>query len=322
MTVAVLGEALIDFIADQSGAYRAYLGGSPFNVAIGLARQGIETRYLSPLSNDLFGQQLTDALRAEGVVLPLMRRSPWPTSLALVALDAEGQASYRFYREGVADKDTTAREIEIGISDGIAVLHTGSLAITPSQVPKIMRLMQFAKSRGILVSIDINIRLLASIDKEKYLRGVRSLLPYADMVKASDEDLTALELHRDLDVSVQQACNEIGEGVLILTKGDKGAEVYTAAGQIARAQPPDLESVVDTVGAGDSFYAAFLAYLLHEQLLNSWIRLEGQSTDLCKALEYACAAAAINVSRVGCSPPTATEVLEFMQCGGIPSRDQ
>ena len=91
MTVAVLGEALIDFIVDSDGAYRPHLGGSPFNVAIGLAREGIDVSYLSPFSDDTFGNQLREALLDEGVKVPLQRRSLWPTSLALVTNDDNGQ---------------------------------------------------------------------------------------------------------------------------------------------------------------------------------------------------------------------------------------
>ena len=112
MSVAVVGEALIDFIVGDDGAYRPHLGGSPFNVAIGLAREGIQVSYLSPFSDDTFGDQLHDALASEGVQLPLARRSRWPTSLALVTIDEHGMPTYRLYREGIADKDTSYDEIE------------------------------------------------------------------------------------------------------------------------------------------------------------------------------------------------------------------
>ena len=103
MSVAVLGEALIDLIAGTDGTYRPYLGGSPYNVATGLARQGIDVHYLSPFSDDTFGDQLHESLRREGVVLPNCKRSRWPTSLALVTIDERSAPTYRLDREGVAD---------------------------------------------------------------------------------------------------------------------------------------------------------------------------------------------------------------------------
>ncbi|MBT8077100.1 MAG: carbohydrate kinase, partial [Gammaproteobacteria bacterium] len=194
MTIAVLGEALIDLIAGDDGAYRPHLGGSPYNVAIGLARQGIDVSYLSPLSDDSFGDQLRESLSNEKVTVPLQRRSQWPTSLAVVTVDDGGQATYRLYREGIADKDTSFEEIAAHLPDDLHVFHTGSLAITPSQLPKIRTVFDLMHERGVLVSIDINIRLRASIDTSKYLRGVRSLLRSADIVKASDEDIDAFGL--------------------------------------------------------------------------------------------------------------------------------
>ena len=161
MTVAVLGEALIDFIAGEDGAYRPHLGGSPYNVAIGLARQGIGVSYLSPLSDDRFGDQLHESLRREGVDIPLARRSLCPTSLAIVVIDERGVPAYRLYREGVADKDTSFKEIEANLPQELRVFHTGSLAITPSQLPLIRRLFQLMQGRGVVISMDVNIRLRA-----------------------------------------------------------------------------------------------------------------------------------------------------------------
>ena len=112
MTVAVLGEALIDFIVGEDGAYRPHLGGSPYNVAIGLARQGVPVRYVSPLSDDSFGDQLHASLQREGVEIGIVERSRKPTSLALVTLDQARQPTYRLYREGIADKDVTFEQVE------------------------------------------------------------------------------------------------------------------------------------------------------------------------------------------------------------------
>ena len=142
MTVAVLGEALIDLIVGDDGAYRPHLGGSPYNVAIGLARQGTPVSYMSPFSDDDFGGQLLNALQSEGVNTPISRRSLWPTSLALVTLDAAGLPAYRIYREGIADKDIAFEEIEANLPANLQVFHTGSLAVTPSQLPKIRRLFE------------------------------------------------------------------------------------------------------------------------------------------------------------------------------------
>ncbi|MEL7185388.1 MAG: carbohydrate kinase [Pseudomonadota bacterium] len=311
MTVAVLGEALIDFIVGDDGAYRPHLGGSPYNVAIGLARQGIEVSYLSPLSDDTFGDSLNESLLAEGVAVPVKRRSNKPTSLALVTIDSKGAPTYRLYREGIADKDTTVDEIVANLPDGLQVLHTGSLAITPSQLPKIRTLFGLMREQGVTISMDINIRLRASFDTDAYLSGVRSLLPLADIVKASDEDLEPLNLATDTRAAAEAAFEEMGSGMLVLTEGKGGALVYTANGAIESKAYPVAE-VADTVGAGDTFHSALLASLMRADACKGPFE-DIDTASLAEAVDFACAAAAINVSRVGCNPPTQAEVEEFIQ---------
>lgn len=310
MTIAVMGEALIDLIIGDDGAYRPHLGGSPYNVAIGLARQGIDAIYLSSLSDDRFGDELYDSLLKENVRVPLRPRSLWPTSLALVTVDNQGHATYRLYREGIADKDTSFDDIVENLPDNLRVFHTGSLAITPSQLPKVRGLFDLLHERGVLVSVDINIRLRASIDRQKYLDGVWSLLNVADIVKASDEDIEAFDLHPDAGRSAEMMFSEVGSGLLVLTEGSGGAVLFSEQGTVRKRAYP-VATVADTVGAGDTFHSAFLACLCRSG------QLSGSTSDIPietagSALEFACAAAAINVSRSGCSPPTENEVSQYM----------
>ena len=310
MSVAVLGEALIDFIVGEDGAYRPHLGGSPFNVAIGLARQGVTVSYLSPFSDDTFGDQLHDALIAEGVDVPNTRRSLWPTSRALVTIDEKGLPTYRLYREGIADKDTSFEEVRANLPPDLKIFHTGSLAITPSQLPKIRRLFDFFHSQGVLISVDINIRLRASIDTDAYLSGVRSLLGMADIVKASDEDLEAFKFDEDPRTAAAIAYEAMGSGLLVLTEGRGGALLINEHGTIEKSSYP-IAHVEDTVGAGDTFHSAFLAALLRAGKDNESL-LSVSQRQLGDAVDFACAAAAINVSRAGCSPPTQQEVESFI----------
>lgn len=310
MSVAVLGEALIDLIVGDDGAYRPHLGGSPYNVAIGLVRQGVSVSYLSPFSDDVFGDQLRDSLRDEGVDTPITRRSLWPTSLALVTIDDDGMPSYRLYREGVADKDTSYEEIQANLSDNLKVFHTGSLAITPSQLPKIRKLFALMHDQGVVVSLDINIRLRASIDTKAYLDGVRSLLPLADIVKASDEDLEPFQLASNANDAAERVYEEMESGMLVLTKGNGGAQLFTANGCLEKKSYP-VANIEDTVGAGDTFHSAFLASLCRADAIKGPYR-DIDSVILGDAVDFACAAAAINVSRAGCSPPTQDEVERFI----------
>lgn len=311
MTIAVLGEALIDMIIGEDGAYRPHLGGSPYNVAIGLARQEVPVSYLSCLSDDRFGDELKASLDQAGVQLPLRRRSLWPTSLALVTVNEVGLPSYRLYREGVADKDTSLQEIVENLPADLQVFHTGSLAITPSQLPKINELFRLLKARDVCLSVDINIRLRGSIDHNRYLNGVRSLLSAVDIVKASDEDIDAFAIGGSARSVARRLHEEMEGGMLVLTEGNGGATLF-GSGEPLVAKAFTVPRVSDTVGAGDSFHAAFLACLYRAGNFGNGADLRDEKA-LSAALEYACAAAAINVSRAGCEPPTTSEVAEFLR---------
>ena len=308
-TIAVLGEALIDLIAGDDGAYRAHPGGSPYNVAIGLARQGMDVSFLSPFSDDPFGDRLHDLLLREGVKIPLARRSARPTSLSLITVDGEGMPTYRLYRQGVADKDTSFEEIESVLPRDAQVLHTGSLAMTPSQLPRMRKLLHLMRERGVVISIDINIRLRATADTAAYLDGVRSLMPLADILKASDEDLEPLGFATDPRTAAGHAYEAMGGGLLVLTEGRGGATMFTPHGRVA-AGAYRAARVADTVGAGDAFHAALLARLFASDAPGEALG-DIAPDELADALDYACAAAAINVSRAGCNPPTRAEVEEF-----------
>jgi fructokinase len=315
MTIAVFGEALIDFLPDAKGNYTPHLGGSPYNIAIGLARQNRSVSYLAPLSDDSFGDTLYSSLRGENVQVSMDRRSQRPTSIALVTTKPDGRNAFKLYREGVADKDITFAEIKAHLPPDLQLLHTGSLAITPSQLPKIRALMQLMNQRGIPVSMDINIRLGASRDQEAYLAGVRSLLPFADIVKASDEDLAPFQFSTVAEQAAELAFHEQRRGMLVLTQGSADTVLYTASGALRRA-PSVVDVIQDTIGAGDSFYAAFLACLgrkqpYHLAALHNPIEVIGVNA-LQQILGFANAAAAINLSRPGCSPPTQIEVEEFL----------
>ncbi len=317
MSVVVLGEALIDFIAGDDGRYQPFPGGSPYNVAIGLARQGVDVSYVSPLSDDVFGDQLRRSLLAERVALPSVRRSTCPTSLAMVTVDDKGMPTYRLYRHGIADKDTTFDEVAAQIPDHVRVFHTGSLALTPSQLPLIRRLFALMRERGATISVDINIRLRASHDPDAYLQGVRSILPIADIVKASDEDLEALKLADSVDLSAELVTREMEDGMLVLTRGSAGVSLLAARCRIEREACP-VANLVDTIGAGDTFHSAFLASLLRHDAIGRDV--EDVSPDvLAHCLEFAGVAASINVSRAGCSPPTRGEVEAAMASCVTPS---
>ena len=146
-SIWVLGEALMDCVAQTDGTLRPFMGGSPFNLARAAALRGASVGYVNPLSSDQFGQAMQQQLLHDGVT-PLAPTSPLPTSLAVVQI-RQGQPSYGFYREGIADRDYTVdavlRRLE-GQPPGI--LHTGSLLLVPPEHHKILEVLRGAKALG------------------------------------------------------------------------------------------------------------------------------------------------------------------------------
>lgn len=306
----MLGEALIDLLEQPDGLFAAHLGGSPYNVAIGLGRLNAPVNYLSPISTDKFGQALRHSLIAEGVNVPDTTRSERPTSLAVVVIDDHGQPSYQLYREGVADTDFTFDEAIAGIPATSKVFHTGSLALASKTRPRVERLIRSLRERSVLISVDLNIRIGVCEDTGAYLDGVRGLIPICDLVKGSDEDLAHLYPDMAPEAAARQILATMSEGMVVLTQGAKGAALMTRHLALSQAGEP-IQTVVDTVGAGDTFQANFLAQT-HEEATRRGGFSRIPRRQLKVALRRAVAAAAINVSRAGCNPPSKDEVDAFL----------
>jgi fructokinase len=282
------------------------LGGSPFNLARAVALQGVDVGYLSPLSSDVFGQQLSAALVASGAqaLSPVSRK---PTSLAVVNLQ-DGQPSYGFYRDGVADRDYNADDIvRLLKQHPEGVLHTGSLMAMPPEHHKVMHVIQFAKAMGWTISIDVNLRTRVADDLPAYLQAVHQMARLADWLKASDEDMQLLgwsEVHSGHSKALAQQWMSMGCQRVALTFGAQGASLHIGTHQVQAAAPQ--VQVVDTVGAGDTFWGSCLAdWVLHDTVNNDDAALARLETTLQRALQ----AAAINCAREGCQPPSAAELM-------------
>ncbi len=302
--IVAAGEALIDLVEDTQGRYQPCLGGSVFNYALAMGMQGVATAYLNPLSDDSFGERLGQRLLGANVVLAYPARSALPTALALVNIGADGGAHYAFHLQGVADSDTTAEALVDALPGRALILHTGGLSLLPRHRDLYLPLMREARERGLLISIDANLRpVAAGLYLQAYRANVREALGLADLVKVSEEDLAHLGLEGDpLSVAMQLRA-DIGAQLLCLTCGAQGAHLVAQGCVLEQTTPAGL-TVADTVGAGDCFYAGFLAYLhrLAPDAAGEFGTLPPAL--LGKALRHAVAAASLNVERVGCEPPT------------------
>ncbi|MBU6368282.1 MAG: hypothetical protein KGQ65_01440 [Burkholderiales bacterium] len=314
VSVWVLGEALMDCVAQADGSLRPLIGGSPFNLACAVALQGVDVGYISPFSNDVFGQALAQRL-AETGAKAMGKTSRKPTSLAVVNLH-HGQPSYGFYREGIADRDYNAEDIVSQLKKHPpGVLHTGSLMAMPPEHRKVMHVIQFAKAMGWTISIDVNLRTRVAEDLPAYLQAVNDMAAWADWLKASDEDMQLLgwrDVHWDNTDALAAQWQALGCQRVALTFGATGAALHMAAPQAeatvsssAKAAAPTV-TVVDTVGAGDTFWGSCLAdWVLHDTVGNDALAASRTEQTLQRALK----AAAINCERVGCQPPSLQEML-------------
>ena len=156
--IVVLGENIIDLIETEAERYSASLGGSPFNFAIGAAKQEVPCLYLTPVSTDSYGDKFINRLTSSGAKYGLDRRSKFPSSVALIVLGDNESPQYSLYREGIADRDFEPLEILNCIPEDVRFFHTGSLVLVPDELPKLIKILDGLKSKNIKLSLDINIR--------------------------------------------------------------------------------------------------------------------------------------------------------------------
>ena len=303
------GEALIDMVAapslDGPDGFVPHSGGAVFNTAIALGRLGARAGMLTGLSRDMFGDQLADALKASDVDTTHIIRSDRPSTLAFVKLE-DGQASYSFFDENSAGRMIRAEDMPELPSDITALFFGGiSLASDPSASAYAALLERQGGSRAVM--IDPNIRPLFITDADGYRRRMAAMISQADIVKVSDEDLNWLNPAPLTQAEKISAMLDTGPAVVIVTQGAEGA-IATLADGTSIAVPAAKTNVVDTIGAGDTFNAGFLAKLSELDLLTPEALGTLDLDALRDAMTYGARVAAITVSRAGANPPWANEL--------------
>jgi fructokinase len=303
--VTVIGEALIDLVQlDAPGDYRARPGGSPFNVAVGLARLGHRTALMARLADNTFGRMLRTQAEAEGIDLTHAPAAAEPTTLAVVSTDPEGRASYDFYLDGTADWRWTAAETARTPPD-TAVLHFGSVASwTPPAAEHIHSAAQRLRTGGTtMISYDPNVRPALLGDPERGRRAVERSVGLAHVVKASREDVEWLYPGTPIE-RIAARWLELGALLVVVTDGADGAHVFPArAAHFSR--PGRKVAVVDTVGAGDAFTAGLLGGLLRHGLHTPKSLAAATPDALTDAVDDAVLVSALTCERLGADPPTA-----------------
>ncbi|MFC2969204.1 carbohydrate kinase family protein [Acidimangrovimonas pyrenivorans] len=302
------GESLIDMIPRpcDGGAtgFVPHSGGAVFNTAIALGRLGAPAGLLTGLSTDLFGRQLAETLAASGVSTALAITSDRPTTLAFVEL-TEGQARYTFYDENTAGRMIAETELP-ALPEDVSALFFGGISLISEPAADTYAALA-ARGGDRAVMLDPNIRAGFVRDAERYRARLARMIALADIVKVSDEDLDWL-YPGDAPLTDKLArLQAAGPSVAILTRGAKGAVALLPFGaqvEVASARA----TVVDTVGAGDTFNAGVLAKLSELGLLGKAALAELAEEPARDALAFGATVAAVTVARAGANPPWREEL--------------
>jgi fructokinase len=303
MRTLVIGESLIDIVHRPDGSAQEHVGGSPANVAVGLARLGHDVTLATKIGDDDRGAKIATCLDDEGVTLTEGSLRGLPTSVATSTLDTTGAAAYTF--------DLTWELSDDQHLEGLAHVHTGSIAATLEPgASAVLSTLQRARPSA-TISYDPNLRPSLMGDPHDVRAKIEQLIGLSDVVKASDEDIAWLYDGAPLP-DILRLWGLLGPTLVVVTRGAKGAVIgLTITGELTSVDAPVVD-VVDTVGAGDSFMAGLLSGLVQAGLLggiHARERLRSASlADVRPAVDRALACAAITVSRSGATPPYLAEL--------------
>ena len=311
--VTCMGEILIDFLPITEGGrtvgFRMYPGGSPFNVAVGVARLGVPVAFASKVSSDLFGRFLGDYLRSEGIDARFALPSDALSTLAFVAME-DNEPAYAFYSEGAADTLLTPNEIPAALFEETAILHFGSISLLRGTTPDaILATAERLKGQALL-SFDPNVRPGLVRDETAYRALLDRLFALADLVKISAADLSWLLPDHSLHEAITDLASR-GPALVVVTQGSKG--VLARRGSEEWNVPAFAIEMVDTVGAGDSFSAGLLAGLMDRGVTSRPALEQIAPHDIEAALRFAAASSAITCTRPGADPPRRAEVDALMR---------
>lgn len=299
----VCGEALFDFFSENEMGgpashvnFKAIAGGSPFNVAVGLRRLGVESALFGGLSTDYLGRRLHQVLAAEGVSTEYALDFDAPTTLAMVAVGANGSPHYSFRGEGCADRQLGLDHLPV-LGEHVRGLHVGSFSLVVQPIADTLLALVRRESGKRLISLDPNVRLNPQPDIELWRSRIATLVEYADLIKVSDEDLSLLYPDQPPQTIIERWMEHRCQ-LVFLTRGSQGATVFSRQ-HGSLSMPACSVQIADTVGAGDTFQAALITWLTEHQLDS----VEGLHTltreQVSEMLAFAMRAAALTCGRTG-----------------------
>lgn len=296
------GESLIDMVP-ENGTFRPLAGGAVYNTAVALGRLGEAVSYFWPISRDIFGDQLLRPLAEANVNTDLCPRTDRLTTLALVSLIG-GEARYSFYDEGSAGRMLSPQDIPT-MPARIQAIFAGGISLVPDPCGAAVETLIAQNAASLPVMLDPNIRPFFISDPHAYRARLNRLLPMADIVKLSSDDLEWL-LPDSSPPDAARKVLSMGPKIVLQTGGAAGAHAHWADGCVST--PAIRTTVADTIGAGDTFNAGVLASLHRQNLLTTDALAAITADQLTAALTLGAQAAAVTVSRPGANPPWAHEM--------------
>ncbi len=284
--VVSFGEALVD-IVNQANSFQPFVGGAPANVAVAVSKLGGASHFIGSVGSDLFGDMVVNTLSDHAVDISALRQlSEHSTALAFVSIDEEGERSFSFSRQDTADLRYPLNELPIDLfQQKKGIFHFGSNSLTTDYMAAItLALIAVAKNNDWLVSFDVNLRPSlwpkSVIDESR----IMTFLTMADVIKMSDDEMLELDIHSSLfDVHSQS--------VFVVTSGANPIQLFTQGGMIEHC--PEKVTAIDTTGAGDAFFGAFLYAMVEEQLFH------GDADQYLKAIKFAASCGAFSVQHMG-----------------------
>ena len=312
--VVTLGELLIDFtengISDQGNQlFEANPGGAPCNVLAMLTKLGKKTAFIGKVGNDMFGRRLKDSLEEVGIdTRNLVMDEEVHTTLAFVHTFEDGDRDFSFYRNPGADMMLTKEEVQDELIKSSRIFHFGTLSSTHEGVREATRhAIQVAKENGLIVTFDPNLRepLWKNLDDAK--AEIEYGMGQCDVLKISDNEVEFMTGTNDYTAGVAKIRERFDIPLILVTMGKEGSRAYYD-GRIVEAAPFLQENTIETTGAGDTFCASILNYVLEHGLENL------TDEQLLEMITFANAGASLITTRKGALRvmPEKQEVLDFI----------
>ena len=307
MDVISIGEMVIDFIpGSEENSFIANAGGAPANVAIAMARNDLEVGFIGKVGNDNFGKMLVATLQENNVaILNDIMTDKAVTTMAFVHLDEHKERSFTFARKPGADMFLSPEDVCSEVLNKTKIIHAGSCSLSAEPAAEATKeALRTGKGLGKIISFDLNYRnLMWNDDRDAARKAVEEILPYVDLLKISDEERFIYDAYD----SVFDFMKENGISLLVETLGKEGAVCYFNDQKVFMPIYPGPR--VETTGAGDAFWGAFLSTLVYEKVLNMEDMNEKIIT---KALKYGTVAGGLCVREKGAisSLPTRSRMMD------------